>query len=763
MPTIEIPKVRKESDVMMYVSLTDSGVTVDWTSLSEVVAFMYSNEQDCIAGQCETAIAAGDPATLNVRYTTMAPQFLGVNSLLIRCTYDGMQKSFDVPVLEFVDRTAEATGVTTLDDPELPVSIEVTDVDTSLLDEAIAAALDAAAAAAAAAALVPLDVLTQCQEATVACQDATAHASPIIGDNGNWKYYDAETGEYVDSEKPSRGIQGPQGEQGIQGIQGNTGSSVDYPYELVNNLTTDDATKGLSAAQGVALEGEISQLEQEVNGIPYTANKSLKSTGAEIDDAGWAVSDFIPYTSGDAVLWRWGVTSAGSGRCICFYNSSKTFINNGYWTASGNTGQKSITGTEITHDAPGAAFLRISFVPDTDAKVEVGGVTVWKYDAGIEKNLANSLDSKYYDVSKWFNNSGIYIDHDGDAATTSTPSVASTDFLALAPIESFKIAGGRYGSSVALYAFYDKDKQFISGYWSSSDAEVVKSSFPSGAEYIRFTGYDDGSAKLYIYSLADVYFSLDNKKADKRIGVSGVGTMGASLMYPGNNWVQWGCDFVNATAYNKAESGVGLPSYFADKLWRGTYCTDDEFEDMDILAIQFASSGDVFTSAQGFLDTADDYTQDFDIDDSSNQFVGTYNDAQILDYILKYWQEKCYAQRNNSSSRWYGTQHGKPCRFLFVTHWHDARTDYNTAIRQVAEKWGGGLCDFASKIGFSKNQPLTNGTQVSVIYAVDTETIGGVTYGWHPLSSSAGAYIQARMANIFANALRDMSQCEVIG
>lgn len=295
MPTITIPKVRKETDVMMYVKLTDSGVTVDWTSLSEVVAFMYSNEQDCIAGQCETAIAAGDPSTLNVRYTTMAPQFLGVNSLLIRCTYDGMQKSFDVPVLEFVDRTAEATGQVTLDDPELPVSIEVTDVDTSLLDEAIAAALDAAAAAAAAAALVPLDVLTQCQEATIACQDATAHASPIIGENGNWKYYDPETGEYVDSELPSRGIQGPQGEQGPQGIQGNTGSSVDYPFELVNNRTTDDATKALSAAEGKRLGDDLSQLDQEVAPIV-----------AAVDELGWEPGghkDFVfNGTSSKAIL-----------------------------------------------------------------------------------------------------------------------------------------------------------------------------------------------------------------------------------------------------------------------------------------------------------------------------------------------------------------------------------------------------------------------------------------------------------------------------
>ena len=55
------------------------------------------------------------------------------------------------------------------------------------------------------------------------------------------------------------GPQGPQGPQGPEGPQGNTGASVDYPYELVNNLTTDDATKALSAAMGVYLKERIGE------------------------------------------------------------------------------------------------------------------------------------------------------------------------------------------------------------------------------------------------------------------------------------------------------------------------------------------------------------------------------------------------------------------------------------------------------------------------------------------------------------------------
>ncbi|MBO7510966.1 MAG: hypothetical protein J6T35_07260, partial [Bacteroidales bacterium] len=49
-----------------------------------------------------------------------------------------------------------------------------------------------------------------------------------------------------------------------KGDQGNTGSSVEYPYELVNNRTTDDATKGLSAAEGKRLGDDLTQLEEKL-------------------------------------------------------------------------------------------------------------------------------------------------------------------------------------------------------------------------------------------------------------------------------------------------------------------------------------------------------------------------------------------------------------------------------------------------------------------------------------------------------------------
>lgn len=52
---------------------------------------------------------------------------------------------------------------------------------------------------------------------------------------------------------------------GLKGAQGDTGSSVAYPFTIVNNLTTNDATQALSAAMGVQLESEVTQLEHDLS------------------------------------------------------------------------------------------------------------------------------------------------------------------------------------------------------------------------------------------------------------------------------------------------------------------------------------------------------------------------------------------------------------------------------------------------------------------------------------------------------------------
>lgn len=84
----------------------------------------------------------------------------------------------------------------------------------------------------------------------------------------------------------------------LKGQQGNTGSSVDYPYELVNNLTTDDATKGLSAAQGVVLDNKVSQLRSEISDVAYNQDNVQYVVGK------WKNNNGVVDTGTSSTLFR---------------------------------------------------------------------------------------------------------------------------------------------------------------------------------------------------------------------------------------------------------------------------------------------------------------------------------------------------------------------------------------------------------------------------------------------------------------------------
>lgn len=122
---------------------------------------------------------------------------------------------------------------------------------------------------------------------------------------------------------------GPPGPQGPQGPQGNTGSSVDYPFELVNNLTTDDPEKGLSAAQGVVLKGEVSQLGQEVDDLQdgmVSATYSEISGGINTNGTISAPGNYVHTTDihlkkGDVIC----VKSAGFGFAAVSLSNNGTY------------------------------------------------------------------------------------------------------------------------------------------------------------------------------------------------------------------------------------------------------------------------------------------------------------------------------------------------------------------------------------------------------------------------------------------------------
>lgn len=206
MSTITLPNIRVSSDLEIRLKLKDGGVAIDWTTLSNIKATIYSDRQRSLAGRCDIAIDENDATILVCRYSANKPQYPGVNRVIVSCTYDGETKTYDKPALNFVRWTDDQAGQSiTIDDPDIDVEITVEDISSSILQEAVEAANSAAERAndAAAAAEHMVDIHQG--------PPGPSGISPIIGQNGNWWTWDDELEQYVDSGEPSRGPQGVPG------------------------------------------------------------------------------------------------------------------------------------------------------------------------------------------------------------------------------------------------------------------------------------------------------------------------------------------------------------------------------------------------------------------------------------------------------------------------------------------------------------------------------------------------------------------------
>lgn len=217
---------------------------------------------------------------------------------------------------------------------------------------------------------------------------------------------------------------------------------------------------------------------------------------------------------------------------------------------------------------------------------------------------------------------------------------------------------------------------------------------------------------------------------------------GASFASHHNGWFELGCKSLDANAINRAVEGESI-AVTANKMAEGSLYTAKELDDIDAFVIMHVHNRDV--SDESRLETRwEDYVTPFD--------YATY--AEAYDYVIKRYISECYNLKFNPKSKYYNTEHGKPAVIVLCTHWHDARTVYNPAVRRLAAKWGLPIVEFDKNIGFSKGQlhPITN-RQYSLQYARDKEVVDGVDYGWHP-QRGKDEYIQQRMAAIFADVMR---------
>lgn len=217
---------------------------------------------------------------------------------------------------------------------------------------------------------------------------------------------------------------------------------------------------------------------------------------------------------------------------------------------------------------------------------------------------------------------------------------------------------------------------------------------------------------------------------------------GASFASPNNKWFELGCETLGATPLNRAVGGQAIVDA-ANLMAEEKLYTSEELEDIDALVIMHVHNEDVAAKV-GLKKDFKDYVIPFD----------RSNYAAAYDYVIKKYIVDCYNLKFKEDSKYYNSPNGKPVTIVFCTHWHDARTLFNTTIRELADRWGFPVVEFDKYIGFSKEKlhPISE-KQFSLLYARDRQTVDGVEYGWHP-KDGRNEYIQQRMAAIFVDLMK---------
>ena len=187
-----IKKTRLGTNDYFNIQLADNGVQVNWPDVDIQEVFMYSEDQRVYSGRCLFATDSEYPETLHVTYPAEKQAYLGPHRLTVRISLDGAVNTYDALAIDKV-ATLEECG----DADETPevINIAISEVNTTIMHEILAA----------------------CQAATQEARRAAAsvaaqHLPQVRG--GYWYVWDPVQQDYVNTGTKAEGTDGARGADG---------------------------------------------------------------------------------------------------------------------------------------------------------------------------------------------------------------------------------------------------------------------------------------------------------------------------------------------------------------------------------------------------------------------------------------------------------------------------------------------------------------------------------------------------------------------
>ena len=323
---------------------------------------------------------------------------------------------------------------------------------------------------------------------------------------------------------------------------------MDYPYELVNNLTTNDATKGLSAAQGKVLDGKISQLDQDINGVSvHQATNNDILSGLYLNSIGTWTSGASSSVLVDISNLH-GLTIKVSNYTNGYYAllTNNTHTEGGTASYVTGTGRTAYTGQDITvPDTANYFYLSLDthltlpniaivgtypqglkvtkqdvLVSGENIKTINGQSVVGAGNVEIPVPLIDDKSSNLLDITKAV--SGFIITTTGEISESS--SYTTSDYI---PVNAGdKIAFSYKTSNISplsinakYIACFDADKQILSSKGSSTSSTFFV--VPEDVKFLRFSWNSStyGTSKqklLLIITLRYMRIILRKKSSTRR-------------------------------------------------------------------------------------------------------------------------------------------------------------------------------------------------------------------------------------------------------
>ena len=255
-------------------------------------------------------------------------------------------------------------------------------------------------------------------------------------------------------------------------------------------------TVGDAIRSQVSVVGAVTDACKNQFGLSFTANKLLNPNGSEATFGGFMVSGFIPcYPSGDFTYNC--ETKNQYTQAVCFYDVNKKFI-----SGISNIGTNGVDHRGVTPDNCWYMKICVANANVKTAKCYMDKPIMPEWIIGVSDTVDKKLDKHNVGLGLSFVDGYIYTYNNKHIVADG---FIVSDYIPCYPSANLVYSGESNNSNVYGVAFYDQNKNFVSGLSRTGENQTeLTCVVPEGCWYVRVTGQPN-KGETYAYVSSPVF------------------------------------------------------------------------------------------------------------------------------------------------------------------------------------------------------------------------------------------------------------------